>query len=368
VNYSRFLKNPAARLAAEGSAPDRDFPLTSLDPARLDNLRVAWSGSGEWGWRAACPACRAAGSDKSGDHLFVWEDGRFGCTVQKTGEHRSLIFKLAGLHGLSGPRQHPLAARLERDRREREEKERAAVARVCLRVWEGIKAIGDEAEGAPASECITILLGESPCPVSSDPLAQFRVFCCIFVDAEMAWVGERDCRPGSMFRDRCFFPRDPGSLLRRWERLRQESNLSDHTLLFSMRPEAGGRAGCDFGRRAGCVVEHDGPADLRTPVRHQIALLAWLRDACGLPLWAVLATGGKGVHGWLDPVAFSAMLRIPSSPRPVSLGEFLKTVGADHQAFSRSATRCPGVARVDTGKMQKILWLDKKSEKKPLHL
>ena len=49
----------------------------SLDHARLENVKQLEGGA----IRAACPACRAAGSDKSGNHLLVKSDGKFGCAA-----------------------------------------------------------------------------------------------------------------------------------------------------------------------------------------------------------------------------------------------------------------------------------------------
>ena len=49
---------------------------------------------------ARCPACSEIGQDKKGEHLFIDEEGRFGCIVypDETGkEHRKRIFALAGM-------------------------------------------------------------------------------------------------------------------------------------------------------------------------------------------------------------------------------------------------------------------------------
>lgn len=48
---------------------------------------------------AQCPVCAADGGDKSGHHLIVWDDGRFGCVVfpGPSGKaHRAEIFRLVG--------------------------------------------------------------------------------------------------------------------------------------------------------------------------------------------------------------------------------------------------------------------------------
>ena len=48
---------------------------------------------------ARCPACAAGGQDRSGEHLVVYPDGRFGCVVHP-GEagwlHRKVIFEAVG--------------------------------------------------------------------------------------------------------------------------------------------------------------------------------------------------------------------------------------------------------------------------------
>ena len=48
---------------------------------------------------ARCPACAAVGQDRSGEHLVVYPDGRFGCVVHP-GEagwlHRKMIWEAVG--------------------------------------------------------------------------------------------------------------------------------------------------------------------------------------------------------------------------------------------------------------------------------
>lgn len=43
-----------------------------------------------------CPACAANGQDKTGNHLAVFKDGKFGCVIDQSVEHRNLILKLIG--------------------------------------------------------------------------------------------------------------------------------------------------------------------------------------------------------------------------------------------------------------------------------
>lgn len=79
----------------------------SLDLDRLENLRLH-------GGKliAACPACREAGTDRAGDHLFIAGEGRgaFGCVVNPgpSGEaHRQRIWELAGKPEKSGQFRPP---------------------------------------------------------------------------------------------------------------------------------------------------------------------------------------------------------------------------------------------------------------------
>ena len=65
----------------------------SLDISKLENVRTV-NGRTE----AACPACRETGSDKSGNHLRIYPDGRYGCVMHPNDKaHRARIFALAGM-------------------------------------------------------------------------------------------------------------------------------------------------------------------------------------------------------------------------------------------------------------------------------
>jgi hypothetical protein len=74
----------------------------SLDLGSLENVLHLDGGS----IRAACPACRAAGEDHTGDHLLIDPGGRFGCAKYPGAqEHRKEIWKLAGAGGAKHSRR-----------------------------------------------------------------------------------------------------------------------------------------------------------------------------------------------------------------------------------------------------------------------
>ena len=65
----------------------------SLNVAKLEKVRELAGGVVQ----ARCPACAEGGNDRSGEHLRIYPDGRFGCCVHpKDGQHRKRIFALAG--------------------------------------------------------------------------------------------------------------------------------------------------------------------------------------------------------------------------------------------------------------------------------
>ena len=65
----------------------------SLNIQKLEKVRELAGGIVQ----ARCPACAEGGADKTGNHLRILADGRFGCCVHpKDGEHRKRIFALVG--------------------------------------------------------------------------------------------------------------------------------------------------------------------------------------------------------------------------------------------------------------------------------
>ena len=74
----------------------------SLEIAKLEKARELPGGIVQ----ARCPACAEGGHDRTGEHLRIYPDGRFGCCVHpKDSEHRKRIWALVGCksnHGSTG--------------------------------------------------------------------------------------------------------------------------------------------------------------------------------------------------------------------------------------------------------------------------
>ena len=65
----------------------------SLEIAKLEKARELHGGIVQ----ARCPACAEGGHDRTGEHLRIYPDGRFGCCVHpKDSEHRKRIWALVG--------------------------------------------------------------------------------------------------------------------------------------------------------------------------------------------------------------------------------------------------------------------------------
>ena len=66
----------------------------SRDVAKLEKVRELAGGIVQ----ARCPACAEGGNDRSGEHLRIYPDGKFGCCVHpKDTEHRKRIWALVGV-------------------------------------------------------------------------------------------------------------------------------------------------------------------------------------------------------------------------------------------------------------------------------
>lgn len=76
-----------------------------LDLARLEHVQHGAGGK----VTARCPACAKNGKDRGGQHLVVFDDGRFGCAANPgDSDHRKQIYRLCGVGGVFTPRAIPI--------------------------------------------------------------------------------------------------------------------------------------------------------------------------------------------------------------------------------------------------------------------
>jgi hypothetical protein len=94
INWPEWIADPPTleKHKAQPAHPTAEN-IGRLDGAKLENVKQLDGGA----VRAACPACRAAGEDSTGEHLLIKPDGKFGCAkYQDDREHRREIWRLAG--------------------------------------------------------------------------------------------------------------------------------------------------------------------------------------------------------------------------------------------------------------------------------
>lgn len=92
IVWPEFIADPPG-MNGNGALPVVASASGGLDLGRLENVVHLDGGS----TRAACPACRAAGGDHSGDHLLIDPSGRYGCAKYPgDSAHRKEVWKLAG--------------------------------------------------------------------------------------------------------------------------------------------------------------------------------------------------------------------------------------------------------------------------------
>lgn len=64
-----------------------------LDSSKLENVKTRGRKT-----IAACPACRAVGEDNKGEHLVMFDNGKFGCIAHEDdSSHRKEVFSLVGI-------------------------------------------------------------------------------------------------------------------------------------------------------------------------------------------------------------------------------------------------------------------------------
>ncbi len=89
-----YIPEPKSKFGFKDELPRPKGLTAKLDPARLENVRTTAGKT-----TARCPACAESGCDKSGDHLSIKADGKYGCVRfpgAEGAEHRRRIFALSG--------------------------------------------------------------------------------------------------------------------------------------------------------------------------------------------------------------------------------------------------------------------------------
>lgn len=317
----------------------------ALDFQLLENVRRCPGGH-----RAACPACRSSGGDRTGNHLFIKEDGRFGCAAFAGDEdHRRIIHALVGKLELSptavgrSPRRRRSSMTAGKQRRNRLEKDRLS-DRIRREIPSILEEFGSE-------DWVADLWHGSPVRLEA-PDRDWELFLdAVFPADAVVFVGdlansgegkgeghfrrvdewlEYPSLPGPRVSAATFLP---GTIHRTKDRVASRPYLvieSDE--LIGRKPVSA--AECDQNKQATAALFH------------------WLVKVVGMHLAAVIDTGNKSLHGWF---------RTPQTPG--FLAQFESAAPAlrlDRSLLRQpnAPVRLPGAIHEKSRRAARLLYLD----------
>ncbi|MCP5537540.1 MAG: hypothetical protein H7A51_15065 [Akkermansiaceae bacterium] len=243
---------------------------------------------------AACPACRAAGGDKQGNHLVIYDNGKFGCAAHDgDSAHRKEIFALAGI--LEKQELTPEAKRQWAEQRRREKLRITKQEKLTERIQEIL-----EGKLSPylSNDWQADLWHASPIRFDHSEAAPHDFIASLFKPDDVLWLGDtydtgkpehaanfKTCRdwltiarlphriaagtfhPGTISRCKEYVKSSPFILLE-----------SDELI----------------GRKPSTPEERERNKALSS------ALIGYAKDKLGLTLRAVIDTGNRSLHAWYD--------------------------------------------------------------------
>lgn len=323
LQNERVAREEERKLEAKASGKSLPKPEAPASAVALD-LEEKEDGK----WEGPCPACRAAGNDRKGNHLVVWANGAWGCVANRGAqgaEHRQEMARLApqllGKKGGYRPQPKPDFSEAEK-----------ALKELHSKIW---NAIVEEF----ATESLKEALGQSGF-IPEEPREQFLLWADqIKIVGEKLWLGKLEDSREAFARHLFDLSCEPEKA---WEAIQTE-RLDVTRLCLWKYPELG-RTGGNAHTPLGLVIEHDGAG-----WPEQIGLWAYCKHALGLNPRYVVKTGGKGGHGIFD---------IPDIPAMdiKKITTLLIGLGVDKMALGNCATRIPGASRRENGNLQELVW------------
>jgi hypothetical protein len=314
----------------------------SIDISRLEKVR-------RHGVKitARCPACGAAGNDRTGTHLFInTESGKFGCAaLPGDGEHRREIFAIVGIKTERDPAEER-AWRKNREDVAREKMKRNRITSALLAKRTSIIAAHPWTEAQVRADSPDQRIGRF-----HDP----RIFlAALFPPEAVVWTGETNM--SGTWKDGSTFPH-------RWQTVEAWRDTPEHTVGPMVSPATWtpgtlSRSAVNVLSSPYTVLDFDGfdgkqpgtPEELREHVAASLAIVRWMREVLSWQLAAILFTGSKSIHAWFHTPPQAAL---------ESLRHTAPALGVDAGLIGRAEHPCrvPGWAHPKTGKRGRVLWL-----------
>lgn len=311
-----------------------DVPLLQKKKVRGDKLT------------AQCPACFASGADTKGNHFFLdLTSGKFGCVANEgDSQHRREIFALVGIKG--PPREYTKAEKREYARRKRQE-ETAIKARQQLtqRAQKGVANIRRKYQWSKADVFYSSPVVPDSDLVVHDPRYFLRT---LFSPPDLLWNGETwqsgeqglgRFRTASEWQEAELADLGPMTTPATWSDS-VTSRTAENVLAAPYHV-------LDFDELDG--VKPTTEADKSALIAHALAVTKWLVTVHGAKLAAIVSTGNKSLHVWLDADPINTD----------QLREAHEVLGIDAGLLGYPAHPCrlPGQLHEKSGELSRVLWI-----------
>lgn len=263
-----------------------------LDLSKLENVKQR-----DCKTVAACPACRAAGHDRKGNHLWIKSlngSGQYGCAAHEgDSQHRKEIFALVGIH-----EQRELTPEEKRQWAEQRRREKLRITKqenITQRIQEIL-----ERKLAPylSSDWQADLWHDSPIRFDHPEAAPHDFIASLFKPDDILWLG--DIGDSGKPHHAANF-----KTCREWLRI---DRLPPRIAAGTFHPGSISRGKDSVQTAPFILIESDDlighkpstPEDRERNKCLSHALNGYARDKLGLTLRALIDTGGKSLHAWYD--------------------------------------------------------------------
>jgi hypothetical protein len=311
-------------------------PKRTLDLQKLENVRRL-----EGKITARCPVCKEEGSDRTGNHLVLFDDGKFTCIVDSA--HNRGIFKLVGISSNFSSDLAWSYKRRKDARRQRlmakESARRMEKAKACLsglvEKWRWTNE--DVWESSPSRPDASI----------DDP----RFFLgALFSPDDLVWTG-------------CVHQSGKEVYLDRWRTVEvwrdaPDREIGPYVAPATWNPGTFGRCRRNVKSVPYLVLDFDGPKgwkpnDAEELAHHRefsLAITRWLREDRHWNLAAIVWTGSKSIHAWFEH---------PGEDLLTPFRETLPLLGIDPSLIGHPEHPCrlPGQVHEKTKNVSRVLWL-----------
>ena len=277
-----------------------------LDLSKLENVKIRGGKT-----IAACPACRSAGGDKKGNHLFINGtdgNGEFGCVVSGNDKtHSKEIFALVCILENREPtleeKRQWAAGKRERERAAHREYLRiTAQEKLTERIQEIL-----ERKLTPylSSDWPADLWHSSPIRCDPPEAIPHDFIISLFKADDILWLG-REYDTGSPHHAAQF------KTCREWLKI---DTLPPRIAAGTFHPRSISRSKSSVNASPYILLESDDLIGSKpnTPEERQRnkalsnALIGYAQDKLGLELRAVIDTGNRSLHAWCDRPPDTAM-------------------------------------------------------------